>query len=351
MKMNRVLFEEANGGDGGTAGGTAGGGSAAAAGSSMFNGSATGAASAGSAGAGAGQASASGQSAAGGQGNGTAAASSGAAPAWFAKLFTTDGKIDKTAYDSAPDNVKKFRSSLEQYETPEALFHALGHNKSLVGAKALSRLAPDAPQEAKDQQAKVLREVLGVPDKPEGYGLKKPDNLPDGVQWDDAVVGKYAAVMHKHNLSPEAVKELVALNLEVEGGRAAAGPLEAQKQMQAEFTALDAGLPAGVTRDQYLARSTQGVALASKLTGISVEELKAGTRTARDVKLFHAMAEMAGEDKLAGAAASTGGVDHEAKIKELMNSKEYMDGSESVRGPVMAEITRLTRLQLATRKK
>ncbi len=347
MKMNRVLFEEANGGDGGTAGGTGGGG---AAGSSMFNGGANGAASGANAGAGAGQGAAAGQAASGGQGNGAAAAA-GTSPAWFAEVFSADGSINHAALDRAPDSVKKFAETHKQYKTAEALFHGLGHNKSLVGAKALSRLAPDAPQEARDQQSKVLREVLGVPDKPEGYGLKKPDNLPEGVQWDDAVVGKYAAVMHKHNVSPEAVKELVALNLEVEGGRAAAGPLEAQKQMQAEFTALDSGLPAGVTRDQFMARATQGLTLASKLTGISVEELKAGTRTARDVKLFHAMAEMAGEDKLAGAAASTGGVDHEAKIKELMGSKEYMDPNESVRGPVMAEITRLTRLQLATRKK
>jgi hypothetical protein len=271
-------------------------------------------------------------------------------PAWHSQLFTADGKINKAAYDAAPENVKKFRTSLEQYETPEALFHALGHNKSLVGAKGLTRLPADAPQEAKDAQAKVLREVLGVPDKPEGYGLKKPDQLPEGVTWDDSVVGKYAEVMHKHNLPPEAVQDLVKLNLEMEGERAKGYGVEQQKQLQSEFAALDKSLPVGTTREQYMGEASKGLALASKLTGIPEEELKANARTARDVKLFAAFAQIAGEDKLIDAASDTGGVNYDAKINELMNSKEYMHSDESVRGPVMAEVRRLLTLQTRLKK-
>jgi hypothetical protein len=272
-----------------------------------------------------------------------------AAP-WFAKLFTTDGKIDKTAYESAPDNVKKFRTSLEQYETPEALFHALGHNKSLVGAKALSRLPADAPQEAKDAQMKILREVQGAPEKVDGYKITKPEGLPEGAQWDEKGMGEYAAIAHKYAIPEAAFEEFKAAQIKSLGGQIASVQAEQQAQLQAEFAALDKGLPAGVTREQYMGEATKGLTLASKLTGIPVEELKANTKTARDVKLFAAFAQIAGEDKMIAAAADAGGVNYDTKINELMNSKEFLSSEESVRAPVRAEVRRLLTLQSKLKK-
>lgn len=269
---------------------------------------------------------------------------------WFAEIFDSTGAINKATFDRLPDNVKKFRSSLEQYNSAEALFHALGHNKSLVGAKALARLPEDAPQEAKDAQAKIIREVLGVPDKVEGYGIKKPDQLPEGVTWDDAMVGKYLEVMHKHNLPPAAVQELVKLNTEIEAERAKSYGVEQQAQLQAEFSALDKSLPVGTTREQFLAEASKGVALAAKLTGIAEDELKASARSARDVKLFAAFAQIAGEDKLVAAASDTGGVDYDAKINELMAKPDYLSADERVRGPIMAEVRRLITLQHKLKK-
>lgn len=71
--------------------------------------------------------------------------------------------------------------------------------------------AADAPAEAHA----AFRKAMGIPDDPRGYQLK-PEKLPDGIQWDDARGAQYAALAHKHGLTPAAAKELVEFQLQSE---------------------------------------------------------------------------------------------------------------------------------------
>lgn len=265
---------------------------------------------------------------------------------WFKQLVSADGTLNKGAWANAPESLKKFQTSLEQYGSLEAALHALGHSKSLVGAKALARLPADAPQEAKDAQAKVLREVLNVPEKPDGYGITKPDKLPDGVVWDDKVVGEFASIAHKHNASPELVKDLLAFQMAKTAEQAAGIPKFQAEQRQREMNDLAASMPAGETVAKFMEKATQGMAVASKVSGIPVEQLKGMATTASMVKLLASFATIAGEDKLIAATQATNeGANIESQIKTLMNSKEYTHSDSAVRAPVLAEIRRLTELQ------
>lgn len=274
-----------------------------------------------------------------------AAAPAGTAPAWFGEIFTEDGKVNGAAFDKLPDNLKQFRTTFEQYKTPEALFHALGHTKQLVGQKALTKLEANAPQEARDAQAKVLREVLGVPEKPEGYGITKPEKLPEGVEWNDAEMAKYTGLLHKHNASPELVKELVALHLEQVGAQAGGISQAIETQRKAEIDALTKSLPAGTKFEDYMAKAQAGMGVASKVSGIPVERLTAMATNADTVKLLHAFAQITAEDKMITTDAVSQQKGYDEQIKAVMDHPDYTSSDERVRAPKIAEARRLMTLQ------
>ena len=72
----------------------------------------------------------------------------------------------------------------------------------------------DATDEQKAAYYAELRKITGAPEKPEEYGLKAPENLPEGVEWNGELANKAVSIAHKYGVPPEALQELVALNNE-----------------------------------------------------------------------------------------------------------------------------------------
>jgi hypothetical protein len=52
------------------------------------------------------------------------------------------------------------------------------------------------------------------PASPKDYGVVKPENLPEGLSWDDARAEKYAGILHKYGVPKEIVPELMELHQE-----------------------------------------------------------------------------------------------------------------------------------------
>lgn len=50
------------------------------------------------------------------------------------------------------------------------------------------------------------------PEKPEGYELKKPENLPEGLTWSDENAANLAKTLHKYGIPKSAVPELMDLH-------------------------------------------------------------------------------------------------------------------------------------------
>lgn len=133
-----------------------------------------------------------------------------AAPAhWSQSWLKPDGTVDHTAYDKLPDNIKSLGPTLANAKTVDDVFAKLSHLSTLAGKKALAPLPADAPAEAVAERNALMRAINGVPEKPEGYAITKPADLPDFV-WNQKAYDAAALVAHKHNISPAAMKELVA---------------------------------------------------------------------------------------------------------------------------------------------
>lgn len=130
-------------------------------------------------------------------------------------LYDESGKLDKAAFERLPDHLKKDKQIFEQYDTLADLLHAFGNSKRLNGRKgdlsAYERPGDDAPDSVKEQHQQFLKVANGVPEKPEDYGLSRPEGVPED-QWNQEQANEYAGIFHKHNASPELVREISELN-------------------------------------------------------------------------------------------------------------------------------------------
>lgn len=191
---------QGGGGDAGAGGGDKGQGSAAAA-------------------AAAGAGSGAGQGAAGAAGQGAAAA----APAPFYKgLYGDDGKLDKGALDRLPDHLKPYKDVYSKYDTIDALLNGFGNAHSMASKKGLTPLDANAPEHVRAERKALLDQANNVPKEAKGYGVAKPQDFPDEF-WSQDGADKFAALAHKHSLSPEAVKELLGLQIEMTNGEITRG--------------------------------------------------------------------------------------------------------------------------------
>jgi hypothetical protein len=85
------------------------------------------------------------------------------------------------------------------------------------------------PEQIAAYRAEV-RKITGAPEKPEDYGLKAPDNLPEGVIWNSDTANKAATIAAEYGIPPEALHKLIDLNNENMGGIIAkSAEMEAQQ--------------------------------------------------------------------------------------------------------------------------
>jgi hypothetical protein len=93
-------------------------------------------------------------------------------------------------------------------------------------------------KEAKPEEVAALRTRLyeaGVFEAPpadvKGYGLIKPESLPEGLQWSDELAGKFATALHKHGVPKSALADLMPLYLEALGGSTKTMQIDRERAM------------------------------------------------------------------------------------------------------------------------
>jgi len=159
--------------------------------------------------------------AAGGDGGGAAGAGAGGAgasgsgaagtppPVTDVRTFL-DEKGNFTKPDWAADNpnlAKKFTSLGALAKSYANLERQLGNSNKVA--------LPSVSSTKEEWDAYYTR--IGRPEKPEGYGIVKPDNVPDEI-WSDKDLGEFTKVAHELGLTKEQAQKLAGWQAERVGG-------------------------------------------------------------------------------------------------------------------------------------
>jgi hypothetical protein len=131
--------------------------------------------------------------------------------------YGEDGHIAEGTF-GAESGIGKF---LAKYPSMEAAESGMKNLNFIASSKRLERPAADADEATLHNHKQMVRDYMGTPDNADGYGIKRPEDIPEAA-WDDARSSSYLDIMHEHNASPELVQALFAAQAqEVRDGAAA----------------------------------------------------------------------------------------------------------------------------------
>lgn len=189
----------------------------------------------------------------------------------------------------------------------------MGNLANLAGKKGLEPLPKDAPAELVAERTALMRKLNNVPEKPDGYGIKKPDGVPDD-QWNGEYVGGVLGILHKHNASPELVQELVKMDQDFAGKLRAGGEAAQAETLKKEGEALRTAF--GSDFDKKLGSAKRVAAT----LGLDVNDPAIGNSSKLIIALSK-VADMVSEDKLvSGDGGADFGKGDREKALDIVNN-------------------------------
>jgi hypothetical protein len=198
-------------------------------------------------------------------------------------------------------------------------------------SQAPKKPGADASPEDQAKYYADLRKFTGAPEKPEDYGLKAPDNLPEGVEWNAELAGKAVGIAHKYGVPPEALHELINLNNENISSIVAKSESAQKEQVDAMVAELNAEWKDNA-KDNWQRANRGAIAL-----GVDLEASGLGNNP-HFIRAALRFDEMIGDDK--GLISS----DSQATYKEQMERIQKGDDFNGKNGPEKQQAA-LARLQ------
>jgi hypothetical protein len=231
-------------------------------------------------------------------------------PEWVPEKYWRNDKIDV-------ESMAKGFNGLEQ----------------LLGKKANAIVPPN--EKSTPEEISAYRKAIGVPESPEAYNLK-PEQLPEGVTWDDSVAKRAAELAHKHHIPAAAMQEFMKFDME----RAA---LMNQAAAQMIETQLETGR--AELQKVWGDKMPEKIELARRAAVTAgVDPTSQGFVDPQVVKAIVSLAEKLSDDKLV-AGDQTGASSTRARARDIMTNQanplysRYQEGDAEVVDQVRRMLT------------
>ena len=207
----------------------------------------------------------------------------------FRSALDDKGAFKQGWVDTLPPDLKDYAGTLGKYPNVAELLRGHGNAQKLIGQRGAPGVKVPGP-DAKPEEVAAYRKAIGVPDDVTGYGLTKPEQLPEGVEWNEEEVGKFGALAHELGLTPAQAQKLVAFDTERMGKMNAGGKAKLDAFIAGERDALKKEWG-----ENY--QNNVGKALkAAELLGLDVNDAEIGN-SAKMIKALHSAASLIQEDK------------------------------------------------------
>ncbi|HWL54283.1 MAG TPA: hypothetical protein VNQ90_17720 [Chthoniobacteraceae bacterium] len=216
------------------------------------------------------------------------AGAAGAAATPPAGLLNADGTFSDGWLDRLPESLAEARPSLEKFRSFEDLAKSYTSLQTVMGKKADAVFLPN--EKSTPEEVAAFRKAAGVPEAPDGYQLK-PEQLPEGLTWDDELGKGFAEIAHKHNIPAVAMKELAARYVASEEAKLGAYAQSAEAELATGKQAL---------QKEFGASFQANIQLATRMAGtVGLDPASPGLRDPNVVRALVNMAKMVSEDKIA----------------------------------------------------
>jgi hypothetical protein len=258
---------------------------------------------------------------------------------------TTEGTLLSSAPSSVTDAPAAEPSVGEKPEWLEAKFwtdkgpnvEALAKSYDVaqraLGRKAQAVVPPT--EKSTPEEVAEYRKALGVPETPEGYNLK-PEQLPEGVTWDENVAKQAAELAHKHHIPAAAMQEFMKFDME-----------RAALMNQAAASMIETQLEAGRAELQKVwgDKMPEKIELARRAAVTAgVDPTSQGFVDPQVVKAIVSLAEKLSDDKLV-AGDQTGASSTRSRARDIMTNQanplyaRYQEGDPEVVDQVRRMLT------------
>lgn len=248
----------------------------------------------------------------------------------FRTLVGDDGNFTADFRTKLPEEMK----GLEKFSSPKQLLEGYANLQQLLGKKAEAVVIPGVDA-SREEWAPILKR-MGVPDSPEGYGLKVPAELPEGVSVDPAELAEFSKTAHELGLTPQQVAKLQEYDLS-RAAKMATGSLEQAQAIEAQEFAKQSEILKQAWGNGPDAKAKSLLAERAALTfGFTADEVASDPlfRNARFVQTLARAGAAMSEDTLVKGADITSSGGLKAKASDVINNpsnpmyKKYWSGDE-----------------------
>ena len=155
----------------------------------------------------------------------------------FERLVGADGQFAENWRAALPEEIRG-EKCLDSIKCIQALAKSYVAGQKAMGAQKVALPGKDATEEEKA----AFYKALGRPDTPEGYGIKAPESLPEGVQWDEGKAKRFAQFAFDNGLTPSQVQAALAFQdglvreaIQAEADARERGRRETEERLKREY--------------------------------------------------------------------------------------------------------------------
>jgi len=125
----------------------------------------------------------------------------------MSQLYTSEGTLSENYTSLLEENgLGELTNTVAKYKSPEGLLKGAANLISFAGKKVEGVIVPN--EGSTEQEIAEYRQAIGVPESPTAYELPAPENMPEGMGWDEGLAGEWQNVFHDAGLSQEQASKL-----------------------------------------------------------------------------------------------------------------------------------------------
>lgn len=122
------------------------------------------------------------------------------------QLYNAEGGLSENYTDLLKENgMESLSNTVAKYKSADGLLKGAANLVNFAGKKVEGVVVPN--EGSSEADVAEFRKAIGVPESATAYDLR-PENIPDGMDWDNQLAGDWSNVFHEAGLSQEQGQKL-----------------------------------------------------------------------------------------------------------------------------------------------